>query len=450
MKINPSIFKAYDIRGIYPQELNEETAFNIGQAFVEHTKTKKIAAGRDMRLSSPVLFRALAEGIISKGADVYDLGQIPTELIYFAVGKLGYGAAIMITASHNSKEYNGFKMIKKNEKGIEMVRGKLLEEVINKGDFLSVQNLKKGKILEKDIWEDYIRHIFSFVDVSKIKPFHVVIDAGNGMAGKVMPMLAPKLPVKIIPLNFELDGNFPAHPSDPLKENSANQIKKEVVGNKADFGFIFDGDADRIYLIDELGNFIQADITLLLLAKHLLKNNPGAAIAYNLICSKAVPEFIKKWGGNPIRTKVGFVNVMEEMKENNGIMGGELSGHYCFRDNFYSDSGFITFLILLSIISQSGKKVSELATELFLYVKAPEINFEIKNKEEALNEIKKRYSDGKQDYLDGVTVEYDDWWFNLRSSQTEPLLRLTIEAKTQELLEEKKKELQFFMFKTRR
>lgn len=443
MKVNLSIFKSYDIRGIYPTELSEETAYQVGRALVEHIEAKKVIVGRDMRLSSPALFDSLTKGITDQGADVYNMGEIPTEILYFTVGHYGYEAGIIITASHNPKSYNGFKLIKKETGGFSMIRGKDMINIIRETKPPEIKN--KGKIKDIDIWQDYLNHIFSLIDVKKIKPFKIVIDAGNGMAGKVIPQVEPKLPLKIIPLNFKLDGNFPAHPSNVFEKGATDQISKTVKDEKADFGFIFDGDADRVYLIDELGNFVRADITLLLLAKYFLEKNPGAAITYNLICSKAVPEFIKKWGGKPIRTKVGFVNVKEGLINNNGLMGGELSGHYCFKDNFYGDSGFIAFLVLLQVISQSGKRVSELVAELSPYAKGAEINFEIEDKEKIIEEVKKKYSDGKQDFLDGLTVEYDNWWFNLRPSQTEPFLRLTLEADTEELLEEKKKELTDFI-----
>lgn len=434
--INPTIFKSYDIRGIYPDELNEEAVYKIGQSFAVYTAAKNVVVGRDMRVSSDAIFKALTEGIISQGADVYNLGRIPTEVLYFAVGNYGYEAGITITASHNPKEYNGFKMIKK---GVEVIRGVEIGSFIEKGDF--PPSSKKGEIKEVDIWENYLSHIFSFVRTGAIKPFKIVVDASNGMAGKVVPFISARLPIKIVPLNFELDGNFPNHPPNPLLEGATNQIKATIIKEQADFGFIFDGDADRVFLLDENGNLVRADVILLLLAKYFLAKNPGAGIAYNLICSKATPEFIKKWGGRPIKTKVGFVNVKEGIMKNDGIMGGELSGHYSFKDNFYSDSGFITFLILLQIISKTNKKVSELASELSPYSKESEINFKIQDKEAVLNRIKEKYSDGKQGYLDGVTIEYKDWWFNIRSSQTEPLLRLTIEAANQKLLQEKKKEL---------
>lgn len=435
-KINPNIFKAYDIRGIYPDELNEEIAYQIGQTFVEYTGARGVAVGQDTRLSSPQIFEALSKGIVERGADVFNIGLVSIDGLYFSVGHYGYDGGIMITASHNPKQWNGFKMV---DKKVEIIPGTKIGQEIEKTKFLKAE--KKGEIKGKDIWQDYLSHIFSFVDVGKIKPFKVVVDASNAMAGKVIPFLQPKLPIKVIPLNFNLDGNFPAHPPNPLLEGVTEQINKKVKKEKADFGFIFDGDADRIFLIDESGNFVRADVTFLLLAKYFLEKNPGAAIAYNSVCSRAVPEFIKKWGGKPLRTAVGFVNIQQSMKKNNGILGGELSGHYCFRDNFYSDSGFITFLILLEVISKGSKKLSELIAPLSPFTKSSEINFEIEQKEVVLNKIKEKYSDGKQDYLDGVTVEYEDWWFNLRPSHTENLLRLTVEAKTKSLMEEKVKEI---------
>jgi phosphomannomutase len=436
MKINPNIFRSYDIRGIYPEELNEKVAYQIGRVFVEYTKAKRVVILRDCRLSSPSLSKALTQGIIERGADVYNIGQAPTECLYFTVGYYGYEGGIAITASHNPKNYNGFKLVREKAN---IIRGKEIGKEITKLKIFS--SSKKGQIKKIEIWQDFLNHIFSFVDIKKIKPFRVVIDTGNGMAGKIFPLLEPKLPIEILPLNFTLDGNFPAHSPDPLSKGAIQQISQKILEERADFGFIFDGDADRIFLIDEKGNLVRADITLLLLAKFFLEKCPGAKIIYNLICSRAVPEFIKKWGGKPIKSAVGFVNIRENMFKEGGIMGGELSGHYCFKDNFYSDSAFITFLILLEIISKSKKRVSEMTTSLSPYAKSPQINFKVKRKKIILEEIKKRYSNGKQDFLDGVTIEYEDWWFNLRPSQTEPILRLTLEAKNEKLLEKKKKEL---------
>lgn len=436
--IDKSIFKAYDVRGTYPNQLNEDAAYQVGRAFVKLTGAKRVVVGYDARLSSPALFRALSEGIISQGADVCSIGQVPTEGLYFATATYDFDAGIMITASHNPKEYNGFKMMVKKNGVLEMVRGKDLFSFIDENN---IREKNQDAIEEKDIWQDYINFILKFS--GEIEKCEIVVDASNGVIGKAIELLGEKLPAKIHQLNFSPDGNFPNHSPNPLEGGASNQIKEIIKTKNADFGFMFDGDADRLFLVDECGNLISADITLLLLAKYFLSKNPGDAIAYNAICSKAVPEFITKWGGVPIRTQVGFVNVREGLIKNNGVMGGELSAHYCFRDYFYMDSGIIAFLTLLQIISMDGRKVSEIIKELSCYAKT-DVNFEVENKEEVLERIKESYADGKQDFLDGVTIEYENWWFNARPSNTEPLLRLTIEADTQELLAEKKEELSRF------
>jgi phosphomannomutase len=438
MKTNPNIFKSYDIRGKYPLEINEDAVYNIGRSFVKHTGVKNVAVARDARLSSDSLSQALIRGIKHSSAEVYDIGQTPTECLYFAVGNYEFDAGIMITASHNPKEYNGLKMIKRNDKDIEMIRGKDLLSVIDSDSSVLDQPVE---VITKDVWKDYISHILSFVDLSEVNPIKIVVDASNGVAGKVISKIQDNLPIEIIPLNFEPDGNFPNHSPNPLEEGSSDKIKEIIVKEKADFGFMFDGDADRVFLVDENGELVRADATLLLLAKYFLEKNPGMAIAYNAICSKAVPEFIKKWQGNPVKTQVGFVNVREGLLKNNGIMGGELSGHYCFKDNYYMDSGMIAFLVLLQVVSKDQRNVSEIIRELSPYVKSPELNFKVEDKDAIIEKVKQKYADGKQDFLDGVTVEYNDWWFNVRPSNTEPLLRLTIEADTQELLDAKQKEL---------
>ena len=442
--IESSIFKSYDIRGVYPSEINEEAAFGVGRAFVKYTGAKRVVVCRDARISSQVLFEALVNGIIDQGADVYDVGQAPTECLYFSVGNYNFDAGIMITASHNPKEYNGFKMIKKDGDIINIIAGKDMEEMVTRGEF---KEEKKGEVKEKDMWGDYLRHILSFVDLKEISSMKIVVDASNGVAGHVISKIKDMLPVKIIPLNFEPNGNFPNHAPNPLEEGSIDGIGETIRKEKADFGFIFDGDADRVFLLDENGQLVRADATLLLLARYFLGKNPGMAVAYNAICSKAVPEFVRKWGGNPIRTKVGFVNVRAGILENNGIMGGELSGHYCFKDNYYMDSGMIAFSVLLQIISKdisassNISKVSEIVKELSPYAKPSELNFKVQDKDSILERAKQKYSDGKQDFLDGITVEYENWWFNMRPSNTEPLLRLTVEANTQELLAQKQDEL---------
>ncbi|MFA6551446.1 MAG: phosphomannomutase/phosphoglucomutase [Patescibacteria group bacterium] len=435
LNINPAIFKPYDIRGVYPNELNEEAAYAIGRAYARRTGAKKILVGSDMRLSGPVLKEQLIRGLTDEGADVVDTGLVPIDAVYFAVSKQDYSAGIMITASHNPKEYNGFKLPTKTG----LVRG---EEIKTDVDQLPIEiSASKGAVTEIDIMSDYIKHVLSFCDLKKIKPFTVVVDAGNGMAGKVVPILEPYLPIKIIPLNFTLDGNFPAHPSNPLLPESQVQIKQAVLENKADFGVIFDGDTDRIFFVDEQGEFIRADMTLLILAKEFLRREPGMGIVYNVICSKVVPEIITEWGGRPIRSKVGYANIANAMKNENGIMGGELSAHYSFRDNGYADSGFIAWLILLELLSQDTRPLSAIAKEFQRYDKSDEINIKMNDRQAAINKIKAHYTDGEQDELDGLTVSYPTWWFNIRQSNTEPLLRITIETPNAEITVAKQKEI---------
>ena len=436
MNISPVIFKSYDIRGIYPEELNEEAAYAIGRAYARRTGANQIVVGSDMRLSGPALKEQFIRGVTDEGANVVDVGLVPIDAVYFAVRKQNYPAGAMITASHNPKEYNGFKL---PLPGIGWVRG---EEI--KTD---VENLppaaaeRKGKVAAIDIMPDYIKHVLSFADLANIKPLKIVVDAGNGMAGKVVPLLEPRLPIKIIPLNFELDGNFPAHPSNPLLPESQTQIRQAVMENKADGGVIFDGDTDRLFFIDERGEFVRADMTLLILAKEFLRREPGAGIVYNAICSKAVPEIIKEWGGRALRSKVGFVNVMETMAREQGIVGGELSAHYSFRDNGYADSGFIAWLILLELLSQSGGPLSAIVKEFQRYHKSDEINIKLTDREEAISKLKAKYADGQQENFDGLTVTYNDWWFNVRPSNTEPLLRITIETPNQAMTAEKQEEI---------
>jgi len=436
MSIDEKIFKSYDIRGIYPTELNEEAAYAIGRAFARRAKAKSIVVGSDMRLSGPQLKAKLIEGITDEGTDVIDIGLVTVDTVYYAVGILFYDAGIMITASHNPREYNGFKMCLKN---MAWVRGEELKDYVL--NLPPLGDNPKGKVVAEDILPSYLKHVLSFCEPKKIKPLKVVIDAGNGMAGKIAPLLAPSLPIEIIPLNFQLDGNFPAHPSNPLLPESQIQIGQAVVEHRADCGVIFDGDTDRIFFVNEKGKVIRGDYTALLLARILIIREPGVSIVYNLICSKILPKKILEWGGKPVRCPVGFVNVSAAVRRSNAFMGGELSGHYCFRDHAFADSGFIAFVLLLQSLSEDGRVISEIVKEFEEYYKSPEINLEVKNSRLIIEEIKKRYQDGRQDELDGLTVEYENWWFNVRPSNTEPLLRVTIETESQEFLDQKVEEL---------
>lgn len=434
--LNQIIFKSYDVRGIYPSDLNEEAGFAVGKAFIKLTGAKNVVVGYDARLSSPALFKALTTGLLSAGAKVTTIGQMPTECVYFALATGDFDAGIMITASHNPKEYNGYKMIVKKGNDLDIVRGVDLFPIAKEEKF----EYSTEEIPKKDILQDYAKYIFDLFDFSDLKKFKVVVDTSNGVMGNVLSKVS--LPAKVIPLNFEPDGNFPNHAPNPLEPGSSDQAKEAILKNEADFGFIFDADADRIFLVDERGDMVPADLVLVILAKYYLEKNPGAGVAYNAVCSKSVAEFVTKWGGVPVRTQVGAVNVRDGLLKNNGVVGGEISAHYCFSDYFYMDSGLIAVLAMLQIFSQDGRKISEIVKDLTIYFKSSELNFNIEDKQAVMNRVKEKYSDGKQDFLDGITVEYPDYWFNVRPSNTEPVLRVSLlEARTKELLEEKKEEL---------
>lgn len=439
-KLDPSIFKAYDIRGIYLAQLNDETTYLVGKALVEYLKPKNIAVGRDMRLSSPVLFENLTKGINEAGADVIDIGLCSTDELYFAVGKFGYDAGVMITASHNPKEYNGFKICRKEAAPLSGDSGlKAIQQIISSGKFSTSK--KKGNLIQKDVTDDYIRHILSFADVKKIKPFKIVVDAGNGMAGLLIPKLFAHLPCQLIPMFFELDGSFPHHPASPIEPENLKFLQEKVLSEKAFLGAAFDGDADRVFFVDEKARMLGGDIVTALVAKSLLKKEKGATILYNIICSRTVPRVIQENGGKAIKTRVGHALIKPLMKKHNAVFGGEHSGHFYYRDNFYADSALITLVVFLELLSEENKKVSELVKEIDRYFRSGEINSTVEDIPEKLKEVAKIYSKGKIDHLDGLTVEFDNWWFNVRPSNTEPLLRLNVEADSPELLQQKTQEL---------
>jgi phosphomannomutase len=444
--IDQTIFKAYDIRGTYPDQIDEEIAYKVGRALVEYLKPKAVVVGRDMRLSSAKLSDALIQGIAEGGANVIDIDLVSTDGLYFAVGKYGYDAGVMITASHNPPEYNGFKMCRTNaeplsgESGIDEIK-----RLILKDDFPIPQ--KTGKIDKSDVDEAYVQHLLSFVDKKKIKPFKIVIDAGNGMAGKIVPNLFSHLPCKVVPMFFELDGLFPHHLASPIELQNIAPLREKVLEEKANLGAAFDGDADRMFLVDENANPLGGDMVTALVAKNLLRKEKGATILYNLICSKAVPQVIEREGGKAIRTRVGHALIKPLMKKYNAIFGGEHSGHFYFRKNFFADSGLIALLVCLELISEENQPLSILVKSIDPYFRSGEINSRVENIPQKLEAIEKHYvhmihtTGGKVDHLDGLTVDFGDWWFNLRPSNTEPLLRLNIEANNPHTLEQKKEEL---------
>jgi phosphomannomutase len=444
--IDQTIFKAYDIRGIYPNQLNEEIAYKVGRALVEYLsygscgKPKNVAVGRDMRLSSPRLHERLCRGIVDGGCDVIDIGLVSTDCLYFAVGKFGYDAGVMITASHNPPEYNGFKMCKKEavplsgEAGIDQIKVLIL-----KNHFPPAE--KSGKIEKRDVDSAYVQHLLSFVDKDKIKPFKIVIDAGNGMAGKIIPRLFSNLRCEVIPMFFELDGSFPHHLASPIEPENIAPLRERVLAEKADLGAAFDGDADRMFLVDEKAVPLGGDMVTALVAKSLLKKEKGATILYNLICSKAVPRIIESSGGKAIRTRVGHALIKPLMKKYNAVFGGEHSGHFYFRNNWFADSGLIALLVCLELISEENQPLSALVKSIDPYFRSGEINSRVDDIPKKLKEIEDHYSFGKTDHLDGITIDFGDWWFNVRPSNTEPLLRLNVEADTKKKLEDKKEEL---------
>jgi phosphomannomutase len=437
MSIDPTIFKAYDIRGTHPEQLDGDQAYKIGAGLAKFLKPKAIAVGRDMRMSSDELFDGLSRGINANGVDVIDLGLISTDGLYFAVGKYGYDGGVMITASHNPKQYNGFKMCRQKAEPLSGHHGlNQILEMIQSDDY-TTSAPQKGVISRQDISQDYAKHCLSFIDIERIKPFNVVIDAGNGMAGATLQPVLDKLPINVTELYFELDGSFPNHPASPIELENLKDLQAKIAETGADFGAAFDGDADRMFLVDKNGKQVGGDMTTAMVARSLLRKNPGESVLYNLICSRAVPMLIEREGGKPIRTRVGHALIKPLMKKHNAIFGGEHSGHFYFRDNWFADSGLIAFLVCIELISDDGRDLHELIGDIDPFVRSGEINSEVKSIPDRIEAVKQQFADGEQDKIDGLTVQYDNWWFNLRPSNTEPLLRLNVEADGPELLKEK-------------
>jgi phosphomannomutase len=431
-----SLFKAYDVRGVYPDELTPELAYRIGRAFVVYLQPRHVVVGRDMRVSSPVLASALIDGLLDQGADVTDIGLISTDGLYFAVGKFGFDGGIMVTASHNPPEYNGFKLCRQGaqplsiDQGIGEIRDLVLGDQYH-------EPARRGTLHQRDVLADFAAHVLSLVDRTVIRPMKIAVDAGNGMGGRIAPAVLGQLPVKIVPLYFELDGRFPHHVPNPIERENIRDLQRAIAEHRADLGIAFDGDADRMFILDERGHFVGGDIVTALVAKTLLRKHPGARIVYNLICSRAVPETIEREGGVPIRSRVGHSFIKALMRQHDAIFGGEHSGHFYFRDNWYADSGIIAALTVLELLSREGVNVSQAVEPIDHYVRSGEINLEARDIPAVLRALEQRFADGEIDHLDGLTVNYPDWWFNARPSNTQPLLRINIEATTPELLRQK-------------
>ena len=438
----PKVFKAYDVRGLYPDELDEEGAYAIGRAYVQQFEPRRIAVGRDMRLSSPQMAAAVISGAADEGAEVLDLGLVGTEMVYFAVGELELDGGIMVTASHNPKEYTGMKIVRRGalpvggESGLLDVRDKALE----------VADLKGGgeeRVREVDIWPEYVERVLSFIDVSALRPLKVVIDAANGMAGVMLPPILERLPVEAVTCFFDPDGSFPSHEPNPLLPENREFIVRKTLDEGADVGVAFDGDADRCFFVDDSGEFVPGDFATALLAESVLAKEPGAKVIYDVRASWSVPETIERAGGVPLINRVGHAFIKHRMRKDDAAFGGEVSGHYYFREFSQADSGVVPFLLMLELISKKGRKLSEILEPYRArYFLTGELNTPVSDVAVKLQELKERYaSEGEVSHLDGISVDADDWHFNVRPSNTEPLLRLNLEARSQELMERKRDEV---------
>jgi phosphomannomutase len=432
--VNTAIFKAYDIRGKVGSELSDITCNQIGRAFADWLPQEGVVAvGHDMRPDSAQLASAFIEGLRTQGRDVWDIGQVTSDMIYFAVGKFNLAGGAVITASHNPGEYNGIKLYRDKVTSVGLDSGLAeVRDMAQAGTFKDSQIT--GTVTPRSITDDWVTHCMGFV--TGLQPFNIAIDAGNGMAGAILPHILPKLPLKVQEMYFELDGTFPNHEANPQKPENLADLMQKVKDNRLDFGIAFDGDGDRAGFVDNLGRMVLGSDLMAIVAHYYLQKYPGAKIVHEVRTSRATVELIKKWGGHPIRTKAGRVFIGAKLREVNAPFGGETTGHFFFTENFDADSGLITALVAMQAISDSGRKLSDLVDEYHLYTMGPEINFEVADPKVALAKLRDAFSDGQQDELDGLTVNYPTKWFNIRASNTEPVIRLNAEAENQAELDE--------------
>ena len=454
--MDSTIFKAYDIRGVYPDQVNEDAAWKIGYAAAQFLRAQLsgyqrgqanaqcVCIGRDMRTHSESLAKSLIEGMNSTGANVIDIGMIDTPQMYFAINHLGTCGGVQVTASHNPAKYNGFKVSGIGAKPVGIDTGlKDIEHIAMA--LLHTKGIATGSIGKHDLTDEYRNHVLKFLK-SSLRKLKVAIDASNGMAGKMVPAIFSRLPIEIIGINFEHKGTF-KHEPNPLIEENLKELKAAIKGKKCDFGICFDGDADRLIMVDEKCNSIGCDLLTALLVPYFLYRQPKSTVVYDLRSSLVVSEEILKYGGTPRRERVGHAFMKKALRDSHAVFGGELSGHFYYRDNYYADSGLITLTHVLNIVSDSKVPVSEMIKPLRRYFNSGELNFEVDDKRARMDDLAKRYKDAQIDYLDGVTVRYKEWWFNCRPSNTEPLLRLNVEAKTKEMLVEKLSEIETLLGK---
>jgi phosphomannomutase len=444
--LDPKVFKAYDVRGIYPDELDEAGAEAIGRAYVEEFEPRRMAVGRDMRLSSAAMQEALMRGAAAAGANVLDLGLVGTEMVYFAVGSLGLEGGAMVTASHNPKQYTGMKLVRRGalpvggESGLLDVRDRAMPQPDTTGS--SYRTRPEGTVEKHDIWPAYVERVLSFVDVGAIEPLKVVIDAANGMAGTMLPPVLERLPIEAVRCYFEPDGSFPNHEPNPLLPENREFIVRKTLEEGADLGVAFDGDADRCFFVDDTGEFVPGDFVTALFAESVLEKEPGARVIYDVRASRAVPDTIERAGGVGLVNRVGHAFIKARIRKEDAAFAGEVSGHYYFRDFSQADSGVVPFLLMLELISKKGRRLSEILAPLReRYFITGELNTPVPDVALKLQELKERYADGRVSHLDGISVDFDDWHFNVRPSNTEPLLRLNLEATSERLMERKRDEV---------
>ena len=439
--LDPNVFKAYDVRGIYPTQLDEEGARAIGRAYVEQFSPQRIAVGRDMRLSSSSIADALMDGAAAAGADVLDIGLVGTEMLYFAVGENGLDGGVMVTASHNPKEYTGMKIVRAGALPVGGDSGLL--DVRDRALAGSSGSMRSASIETFDVWPAFVERVLSFIDPATLRPLKVVIDAANGMAGAMLPPVLERLPIDAVPCYFEPDGNFPNHEPNPLLPENREFIVRKTLEEGADLGVAFDGDADRCFFVDDTGEFVPGDFATALFAQNVLEKEPGATVIYDVRASWAVREAIERAGGTALVNRVGHAFIKERMREVGAAFAGEVSGHYYFRDFSQADTGVVPFLVMLERISKGGVKLSELLRPFReLYFITGELNTPVADVPAKLAELEERFGpEGTVSHLDGLSVEAEDWHFNVRPSNTEPLLRLNLEARSQELMEGKRDEV---------
>lgn len=432
-----AIFKSYDIRGEVGTQLTADVAYKLGKAFADFLPDDGVVAvGRDMRPDSEELAMNIMKGLQEQGRDVVDIGLVTSDMIYFAVGQNGYAGGAMVTASHNPGKDNGIKLCGKAAKAIGLDTGlSQMRDAIKSESFQSAAG-EAGSLEQKDVSDDWVNHVLGFVDGIELKPLKLAVDAGNGMAGAIMPKLTERVPFEITPMYYELDGTFPNHEANPLKFETLKDLIKTVTDNNLDAGLAFDGDGDRAFLVDENGQVVTGGQMSAMLAAYFLEKYPNSPIVYDIRNSRTVPEVVRELGGTPEMERVGHSHLKAKMREVDAPFGGEASGHYYFRDNWYADSGLIAAVVALGVLSASDKKLSELAAEYQRYAAIPETNFEVADKDAAIDRIAAEFEGEQQSRMDGLLVTNDDWWVSVRASNTEPLLRLNAEASTQQKLDE--------------